>query len=181
MKKVLSVLAATMLAGSLVACSAPSISEEKPTTSTQESSLSGSEDTSTSIENTTTAPAQEGEWEADVQEAMISVIGEVLPYIELNAGFSFGTSDEVFEDGVCFYIEEDGEEDKCTVYGDILIAADYEYSYVDDTYGYDSFYYVKYTSETTGILVNVEFFPGGSADGVDYSSGMSIYSLPVTL
>ena len=90
-------------------------------------------------ENTNTDSNDEPQvslWAEDIKAEMLEYIGEELPYVAFKEETFYHDIDDTYADeGYWYYvIGDDNEENLLEGYGDLLIAAGYEYN-TDETYG----------------------------------------------
>lgn len=98
---------------------------------------------------------EESNWSKEVQDAMVTYIGEVLPYVELNEEtLTYGYDDSWGGFGLYqFVIYDDNETNVLEGYGDKLVAAGFEYT----EFEYDGTVYISYDKTNDVGFVSVDY------------------------
>lgn len=122
---------------------------------------------SNSTSNSTTQPV--GAWSDDIKALMREVIGEELPYVELDSKtVEYGKDSD--SDGDYFYVLDSSNVSIVESYKSTLTANGYTLSATtSDDYGSDVFLYVKDT-----IVVQLYYFIGAEEDNEVYDPGNRI-------
>lgn len=97
----------------------------------------------------------ESNWSKEVQDAMVTYIGEVLPYVELNEEtLTYGYDDSWGGFGLYqFLIYDDNETNVLEGYGDKLVAAGFEYTESE----YEGEVYISYDKTNEVGFVSVDY------------------------
>ena len=110
-------------------------------------------------------------WNIEVQTEMLSMMGEVLPFADLNEETMYHTYYDYYESlGIGMYIiGDDNDYNVLSDYGDKLIAAGFEYAPGESSY-YGAGDYVKVTDEGVELAVSFGYFEASAT----YNAGNEI-------
>ena len=85
---------------------------------------------------------QAKKWSSAIEAAMFDVIGETLPYIQLDEEtLMYSIEEDAY--GYFFYLHDTSSKNLVSNYGKALTSAGYKYYGTDTSYGYDSIMYTK--------------------------------------
>ena len=121
-------------------------------------------------------PPVGNEWSADIKSALLNVVGELIPFIQL-ANPQVSTDED--EEGPYVYICDDNGQNQVEAYKELLAESGYDPAgdEYDDDYDYTAYFYAKEIDHLDGeekreIMVQIDYFPGNSS----YDSSFEIYA-----
>lgn len=110
-------------------------------------------------------------WNIEVQTEMLSMMGEVLPFADLNEETMYHVYDDYYESlGIgMYFIGDDNDYNVLSDYGDKLIAAGFEYAPGESSY-YGAGDYIKVTDEGVELAVSFGYYEASDT----YNAGNEI-------